>query len=72
MPNYLIELENSQNIQEVENIAHKIKGAAASVALSHIQKIAEKIEKNDDTSLIFQLNAIWQEEINELKHILYH
>lgn len=72
MPNYLTELENSQNIQEVENIAHKIKGAAASVALNHIQKIAEKIEKNGDTSLIFQLNAIWQEEINELKHILYH
>jgi len=42
------------------------------VALNHIQKIAEKIEKNGDTSLIFQLNAIWQEEINELKHILYH
>ncbi len=54
MPNYLAQL-SKDNMKETEDTAHKIKGAAASVGLNHLCKLADTLEsaaKNSDVFFI--------------------
>ena len=85
MPIYLDELEtayedylaNADMQQMVSDVAHKIKGAAASVGLVNIQNIAKQAQ---DTSLpnwasdialwIKQLNNEWSQNVAELEAYL--
>ena len=84
MPNYLKELNDdfarwqqdnsSENRKKVEDQAHKIKGAFASVGLNRLQEIAQ-LAQTDDGELwenqienwIKQIQKEWKDNVQELK-----
>ena len=85
MPIYLDELEaayedylaNSDMEQTVSDVAHKIKGAAASVGLVNIQNIAKLAQDtslsnwtSDIASWIKQLSSEWSQNVAELEAYL--
>lgn len=85
MPTYLQELNNAFNAylldhslqQNVADIAHKIKGAAGSVGLITLQKLAEKMQHNEweewqenIANWLSELNATWQNNIKEMEDYL--
>ncbi len=87
MPTYMAELHEAykQYINDhslslsVADIAHKIKGAAGSVGLVRVQKLAEKIQHNEEENWsmnvaqwIEQLTQSWQENVKELEDYLKH
>ncbi|WP_035058735.1 Hpt domain-containing protein, partial [Dickeya solani] len=67
MPGYLAILDSNMTARDQKGIAeegHKIKGAAGSVGLKHLQQVAQQIQTTT-------LPAWWdnvQEWIDELKH----
>ena len=72
MPNYLTQL-SKDNMKETEDIAHKIKGAAASVGLNHLRHLADTLEsaaKNSDIfncgELIDKIRNQWLEDVADL------
>jgi len=85
MPIYLDELEtayedylaNTDMKQNVSDVAHKIKGAAASVGLVNIQNIAKLAQDtllpnwtSDIDSWIKQLSSEWSQNVAELEAYL--
>ena len=85
MPIYLDELEtayedyltNSDMQQTVSDVAHKIKGAAASVGLVNVQNIAKQAQDtslpnwtSDIASWIKQLSNEWPQNLAELEAYL--
>ena len=85
MPIYLDELEtayedylaNSDMQQTVSDVAHKIKGAAASVGLVNVQNIAKQAQDtslpnwtSDIASWITQLSNEWPQNVAELEAYL--
>lgn len=76
MPDYLTIL-NQGNIKEIEETAHKIKGAAASVGLILLNHLAASLEeqaKQNETSavqqLISDLQTQWQTQVKQLETYL--
>lgn len=71
MPGYLVILDSNMTARDRQGIAeegHKIKGAAGSVGLRHLQQLAQQIQNPE-------LPAWWdnvQEWIDELKHEWRH
>ena len=85
MPNYLSELHQTFNAyrqnhdlaEQVADLAHKIKGAAASVGLLTVQGWAEKMQHNEAEdwrwSIELWLNKLdesWQDNVKELEDYL--
>lgn len=81
MPSYLAELSQAYQIyqqdhqthQEVASIAHKIKGAAASVGLKHLQKVASEAQNSElpkwevhIDEWINELTQSWLHDVEEL------
>ncbi len=82
MPEYLAELDSAYQayqqdpsaMSQVGNVAHKIKGAAASVGLKRLQELMQQgqnIENSEWPSQIAnwikELHSCWQEEVRELQ-----
>lgn len=85
MPNYLNELhqafrayqKNHYLAQQVADLAHKIKGAAASLGLLTIQEWAEKMQHNETEDWnwcielwLNQLDESWENNVKELENYL--
>lgn len=85
MPNYLSELRQTFNAyrqnhylaEQVADLAHKIKGAAASVGLLTVQGWAEKMQHNEAEDWrrsielwLNKLNESWQDNVKELEDYL--
>ncbi|EIJ67704.1 ATP-binding protein [Pasteurella bettyae] len=81
MPSYMVELHNSYQKylvdsaykKEVASNSHKIKGAASSIGLKHIQQVAEKGQHDDNTewesNIKFWINEIeetWLSDVEKL------
>ncbi|MDY4280990.1 MAG: ATP-binding protein [[Pasteurella] mairii] len=81
MPSYLAELSQAYQIyqqdhqahQEVASIAHKIKGAAASVGLKHLQKVASEAQNSElpkwevhIDEWVNELTQSWLHDVDEL------
>ncbi|MDU8925588.1 ATP-binding protein [Pasteurellaceae bacterium LIM206] len=72
---YRIYRQDSSQHENVGTIAHKIKGAAASVGLQRIQQIAEQIQ-HDESEMwsehidewIVELTDLWQEDVEALEN----
>ncbi len=72
MPSYMVELHNSYQKylvdsaykKEVASNSHKIKGAASSIGLKHIQQVAEKGQHDDNTEWESNIK-FWINEIEE-------
>ena len=76
MPTYLSKL-SVNNLKETESFAHKIKGAAASVGLIQLHKLAEDLEKAAQVSnkIIIEkwielMNKNWKDEVDSLIQFL--
>ncbi|WP_044470524.1 ATP-binding protein [Mannheimia massilioguelmaensis] len=81
MPSYMVDLHNSYQKylvdsayqKEVASNSHKIKGAASSIGLKHIQQVAEKGQHDDNTewesNIKFWINEIeetWLSDVEKL------
>jgi len=67
MPDYLEILQLSLSANEKDEVcaqAHKIKGAAGSVGLARVQKIANRIQQGDHPAW-WQNVHDWAEELNQ-------
>ena len=76
MPTYLSKL-SVNNLKETESFSHKIKGAAASVGLIQLHKLAEDLEKAAQVSnkIIIEkwielMNKNWKDEVDSLIQFL--
>ena len=52
MPNYLAQLSKDK-MKDTEEMAHKIKGAVASVGLNHLRQLADTLESAAKKFLYF-------------------
>lgn len=77
MPDYLAALKASQAAQDQQNIVsegHKIKGAASSIGLRHLQQVAQRIQSTNSpdwqdnlAGWIDELCQQWQKDVNTLR-----
>lgn len=78
MPEYLTALQANQVAQDQKGIveeAHKIKGAAGSIGLRHLQQLAQQIQSpelfdwhSNVVNWIEELKLQWQNDVDVLRH----